>query len=185
MKLFEKSIVSSLKKGNKYFLIFSLVFLLAAIYFYARYWSFTPNNFGYSLVSVEVPYKDAFFYATPMTYIIFFLFLSFAFGLQFLQEFLRNLNTNIIVVLLIFSFLCALINFHEIIWEALYWTVKATMINATTDIEVNSITFLPGGHLGNTYAANVFYVNRLSLLYFIVSAYSIFYFHRIMISKKF
>jgi len=165
--------------GNKYYLLASLAFLLIAAYFFFAYWHFTPENFGYSLVSVEVPYKGAFFYAKPITYITVSLFLFYAFFLKFMEEFFKVLSKQIRFVLIVFFFLFALLSLHELIWQSIYWSAKAIAINASVDSEFDSITFPPVGHLGNRYPTNIIYVNRFGLLYFGISIYAIYFLHKI------
>jgi len=181
--MWEKYLIA-LQKGNKYFLFTALAFFLCASYFFVTYWHFTPDNFGYSLVSVEVPYQNAFFYAKPMTLIVIFSFLSYAFFLEYLEGFLNILNKKLLYVLVVFFFLIAMIYLDEIIWHAIYWSAKAIAINATTNSEFDAITFPPGGELSSKYPSNLIFIDLRAFLYFTISVYSIYFIFRIQNHKS-
>jgi len=174
----------SLKKGSKIYLSLSLVFLSIALYFFTTYWHFTPENFGYSLVSPEITASDSFLYAKPITLIVIFAFLFYAFLLEFLFDFFKVIRKEIKFLLSVLSFVLMFLYLFELFWQSVYWSSRAAVINATSNSNYDSLTFPSTGLFGSKYPANIVYINKIDLLFFSLAAYTLYFLLRVNIATK-
>jgi hypothetical protein len=147
----------------------AVVVLSVVVWAFAKYP--TEPAFGQRFVSDEIPIIPLLgVYFKPVTLIVIFGFVAWAFALEFVRERAERSPVAVSRLLVIIFSLVALVFAYEVIWNFAMWS-DARILSPSTPVDLLSNSL----DTSITQPRNFTYVTKVDSLYVAISLYSIFF----------